>query len=97
MAAGKHKGDIAMKTDCQRSFTNYLYLQRVAPKTTSLPIFNPSKGLSTYYQQPADQFTNDQIQEYLLHCIQKKKLAWAYLQCPFLRAKKILPRLPWTR
>lgn len=76
-----------MKTDYQRSFTNYLYLQRVAPKTRQAYLYS-IKSLSTYFRQPADQLTNDQIQEYLLHCIQEKKLAWATCNVLFCGLKK---------
>jgi hypothetical protein len=65
-----------MKPDTQKSFTNYLYLQRVAPKTR-LAYLQSVKGLSQYFKQPADRLSNDQIQEYLLYCIQEKKLAWS--------------------
>lgn len=76
-----------MKADCQRSFANYLYLQRVAPKTHK-SYLSYIKSLSAYYKQPADQLTNDQIQDYLLHCIQKKKMAWASCNVLFCSLKK---------
>ena len=76
-----------MKPDCQRSFANYLYLQRVAPKTHK-SYLSYIKSLSAYYKQPADQLTNDQIQDYLLHCIQKKKMAWASCNVLFCSLKK---------
>ena len=76
-----------MKADCQRSFANYLYLQRVAPKTHK-SYLSYIKSLSAYYKQPADQLTNDQIQDYLLHCIQEKKMAWASCNVLFCSLKK---------
>lgn len=76
-----------MKADCQKSFANYLYLQRVAPKTHESYLYY-IKSLSAYYKQPADQLTNDQIQDYLLHCIQKKKMAWATCNVLFCSLKK---------
>jgi len=76
-----------MKADCQRSFANYLYLQRVAPKTHESYLYY-IKNLSAYYKQPADQLTNDQIQDYLLHCIQKKNMAWATCNVLFCSLKK---------
>lgn len=76
-----------MKADCQKSFANYLYLQRVAPKTHK-SYLSYIKSLSAYYKQPADQLTNDQIQDYLLHCIQEKKMAWASCNVLFCSLKK---------
>lgn len=76
-----------MRPDCQERFANYLYLQRVAPKTHKSYLYH-IKGISAYYQQPADQLTNDQIQDYLLHCIQKKKMAWASCNVLFCSLKK---------
>jgi site-specific recombinase XerD len=87
VAAGKYKGDIAMERDCQKGFTSYLYLQRVAPKTRRAYL-QPVKGLTAYFKQPADQLTNDQIQDYLLYCIKEKKLAWASCNVIFSGLKK---------
>ena len=63
-----------MKKDSQMTFANYLCLQRVAP-STSKAYLQAVNGLSGYFQKPAERLTNDQIQEYLLYCIQEKKLA----------------------
>jgi integrase/recombinase XerD len=76
-----------MKTVYQNTFNNYLSLQRVAPATKSAYL-QSVKGLTAYYQQPADQLTNDQIQAYLLYCIQEKKLAWASCNVLFCGLKK---------
>ena len=76
-----------MKADCQRSFANYLYLQRVAPKTHESYLYY-IKNLSAYYKQPADQLTNDQVQDYLLYCIQERKLAWSTCNVLFCGLKK---------
>ena len=76
-----------MERDCQKSFINYLYLQRVAPKTR-LAYLQSVKGLSVYFQQQADQLTNDQIQEYLLYCIKEKKSAWSTCNVVFCGLKK---------
>jgi site-specific recombinase XerD len=76
-----------MKHAYQKTFANYLYLQRVAPKTRS-SYLQAVKGLTAYSQQPAEQLTNDQIQEYLLYCIQTKKLAWSTCNVIFCGLKK---------
>ena len=76
-----------MERDRQKDFTNYLYLQRVARKTR-LAYLQSVKGLTTYFKQPADQLTNDQIQEYLLYCIRERKLAWATCNVIFSGLKR---------
>jgi site-specific recombinase XerD len=76
-----------METDCQKGFTNYLYLQRVAEKTR-ISYLQAVQGLSRYCKQPAEQLNNDQIQDYLLYCIQEKKLAWASCNVLFCGLKK---------
>ncbi len=76
-----------MKNDCQKTFTNYLYLQRVAPKTRRAYL-ESVKGLTTYHKLPADQLTNDQIQEYLLYRIKEKKSAWSTCNVIFSGLKK---------
>ncbi len=76
-----------MKKAYQQTFVNYLYLQRVAPKTRT-SYLQAVKGLTAYCRQPAEQLTNDQIQGYLLYCIQEKKLAWATCNVIFCGLKK---------
>jgi site-specific recombinase XerD len=76
-----------MKQESQKTFVNYLYLQRVAPKTR-MAYLQAVKGLAEYCQQPPDRLTNDQIQEYLLYCIQTKKLAWNTCNVIFSGLKK---------
>ncbi|MDP3479958.1 MAG: tyrosine-type recombinase/integrase, partial [Desulfoprunum sp.] len=76
-----------MQRISQKSFSNFLYLQRVAPKTR-MAYLQSVKGLSLYCRQPADQLTNDQIQDYLLYCIQDKKLAWSSCNVLFSGLKK---------
>jgi len=93
-----------MKTAYQKTFDNYLSLQRVAPKTRSAYL-QSVKGLTAYFQQPVEQLTNDQIQDYLLYCIQEKKLAWASCNVLFCGLKnsimafldKIKPDFPFHR
>ena len=76
-----------MKKGSHMTFTNYLCLQRLAPKTNQAYL-QAVKGLSAYFQQPAEQLTNDQIQDYLLYCIQEKKLAWSSCNVLFSGLKK---------
>lgn len=76
-----------MQTPYQKTFDNYLTLQRVAPATKSAYL-QSVKGLSEYTHHPAEQLTNDQIQDYLLYCIQEKKLAWASCNVIFCGLKK---------
>lgn len=76
-----------MKRNSQLTFANYLSLQRVAPKT-SQAYLHAVKSLSGYFQQPAEQLTNDQIQDYLLYCIQERKLAWSSCNVLFSGLKK---------
>ena len=76
-----------MNTTYPKTFGNYLSLQRVAPATRSAYL-QSVKGLTAYFQQPAAQLTNDQIQDYLLYCIQEKKLAWASCNVLFCGLKK---------
>jgi len=70
-----------------KTFGNYLSLQRVSPATKSAYL-QSVKGLTAYFQRSAEQLTNDQIQDYLLYCIQEKKLAWASCNVLFCGLKK---------
>jgi site-specific recombinase XerD len=76
-----------MKTSYQKTFANYLSLQRVAP-TTKKSYLQAVKGLTAHFQQPAEQLTHDQIQDYLLYCIKEKKLAWSSCNVLFSGLKK---------
>jgi len=76
-----------MRTPYQNSFTNYLTLQRVAPATKAAYL-QSVKGLADYFRIPAEQLSNEQIQEYLLHCIQVRKLAWSSCNVLFRGLKK---------
>lgn len=70
------------------SFTDFLTVQRVAPSTKE-SYLRAVNGLSLFHnkQKPAE-LTNDQIQEYLLHSIQVKKLAWSSCNVLFCGLKK---------
>lgn len=71
----------------QKSFENYLHLQRFAPKTR-VAYLNSVASLSSYHQQSAEQLTNDQVQDFLLYCIQEKQMAWASCNVLFSGLKK---------
>lgn len=71
----------------QRTFVNYLTLQRVSPRTAE-SYLRAVGGLSRYYNQPASELSNNQIQDYLLFCIQEKQLAWASCNVLFCGLKK---------
>lgn len=72
----------------QCSFTDFLTVQRVAPSTKE-SYLRAVNALSLFHnqQQPAE-LTNDQIQEYLRHSIQVKKLSWSSCNVLFCGLKK---------
>lgn len=71
----------------QHNFEIHLTLQRLAPKTKEAYL-GAITALSSYHQQAPDDLTNDQIQDYLLYCIQEKKLAWSSCNVLFCGLKK---------
>ncbi|MCP3891099.1 MAG: tyrosine-type recombinase/integrase [Desulfobulbaceae bacterium] len=76
-----------MASHYQKTFTNYLYLQRVAPSTMEAYL-RCVREVSSFHNQSADTLDNDQIQDYLLYCIQEKKLAWSSCNVLFSGLKK---------
>ncbi len=58
------------------NFENYLYLQRAVLKTREACLRSVAE-LSAYHQLPAEELRNEQIQDFLLYCIQDKQLAWS--------------------
>lgn len=76
-----------MKRDFQKSFDNYLCLQRLSEKTKEAYLHSVA-DLSSFHQQSAEQLTNDQVQDYLLYCIQERKLAWSTCNVLFCGLKK---------
>lgn len=71
----------------QHSFEDHLFLQRVAPKTREAYLRSVA-GLSAFHDLPANHLSNDQIQDYLLYCIQEKQLAWSSCNVLFCGLKK---------
>jgi len=76
-----------MTTAYQHSFKNYLYLQRVAPKTMEAYL-RAVADVSSYHKQPAVDLTNDQIHDFLLYNIQEKQLSWSSCNVLFCGMKK---------
>lgn len=76
-----------MRTGYQKTFANFLILQRVAPKTQK-SYLHAVKSLSGYFTQPPEQLSNDQVQEFLLYCIQEKKLSWSTCNVLFSGLKR---------
>lgn len=59
-----------------RSFEDYLSLIRVSEKTKEAYLRSVTH-LAAFYGLPTADLTHDQINDYLLYCIQEKKLAWS--------------------
>ena len=64
-----------MATDLQTQFSDYMTLQRFADHTKRSYV-GGVKGLAKFYKQSPDTLTNEQIQAYLLHLLEERKLAW---------------------
>ena len=64
-----------MTTDLKSQFSNYMTLQRFADHTKRSYV-GGVKGLVKFYKQSPDTLTNEQIQAYLLHLLEERKLAW---------------------
>jgi len=71
----------------QNNFENYLIVQRVAEKTKK-SYLQSVQGLEDFHGQPADRLSNEQIQDYLIYCIQEKELAWSSCNVLFCALKK---------
>lgn len=76
-----------MSRKFQGSFENYLIVQRVA-ETTKKTYLQTVLSLEVFFKQPADNLIDEQIQDYLLHCIQEKELAWSSCNVLFCALKK---------
>ena len=77
-----------MEKRYQFSFENYLTLQRFSPRTRESYLRSVA-SLSAYHNhQSAKELTNNQIQDYLLYCIQEKQLAWSSCNILFCGLKK---------
>ncbi len=76
-----------MSRKYQNNFENYLIVQRVARKTKKAYL-QAVHGLEAFQKQPADRLSNEQIQDYLIYCIQEKELAWSSCNVLFCALKK---------
>jgi site-specific recombinase XerD len=70
-----------------KDFTSYLVLERVALKTRQAYL-NAVAGLHAFHEQPPENLSNEQIQDYLIHCIQDRQLAWSSCNVLFCGLKK---------
>jgi len=76
-----------MKGNTQKSFANFLCLHRVALKTKQAYL-HAVADLSAFHQKPADILNNDEIQDYLIYCIQDRQLSWSSCNVLFCGLKK---------
>jgi site-specific recombinase XerD len=76
-----------MERNVRISFENYLCLQRYAEKTKKAYLYTIA-DLTSFHQQSAEELINEQIQDYLLYCIQDKKLEWSSCNIRFCALKK---------
>lgn len=65
-----------MSSPLRKQFTNYMTLRGFSSKTKEAYI-GAVAGLAKYYHQSPDKLNNDQIQDYLLHLIKERELAWS--------------------
>lgn len=69
------------------SFTDFLTLQRLSPRTVE-SYLRAVKELGEYHKQLPKTLTNEQIQDFLIYSIQEKKLAWSSCNVLFCGLKK---------
>ena len=73
------------------SFIDFLTIQRLSPRTEE-SYLRAVRELGEYHKQSPATLSNEQIQDFLLYCIQEKKLEGVVkLQCSLLRLKKVFP------
>jgi len=68
-------------------FENFLILQRNVEKTRK-SYLQAVASLEDFHKLPANVLNNDQIQDYLLYCIQEKELVWSSCNVLFCGLKK---------
>ncbi len=76
-----------MESEYHHTFTNHLSLQRFAPKTMEAYL-RAVDDVARFHKQPAEELSNDQIQDFLLYCIQEKQLAWSSCNVVFCGLKR---------
>ena len=71
-----------MSTLLRKQFNDHMILRGFSPKTKDAYI-GAVAGLAKYYHLSPDKLNNDQIQAYLLHLINDRKLAWSSVNVAF--------------
>lgn len=71
-----------MSSPLRTRFENFLTVKRYSKKTKETYI-GFVLGLSTFHQTSPDRLSNDQIQQYLHHLIEKRRLAWSTCNVAF--------------
>jgi site-specific recombinase XerD len=80
-------GGFVMTAHATCSFADFLTLQRVSPRTAD-SYLRAVKMLADFHKQSPSELSNDQIQDFLIHSIQEKKLAWSSCNVLFCGLKK---------
>jgi len=65
-----------MSTELREEFTKFLQTQRYAESTMDAYLC-AVYGLAAYSMKPPDRLTDEEIQDYLHHLIEERKLAWS--------------------
>ena len=71
-----------MSSQLSTRFNNHMTLRDFSPKTKYAYI-RAVEGLCRFYNRSPDELNNDEIQTYLLHLIEEKKLAWSTCNVAF--------------
>lgn len=64
-----------MASELKTKFENYLIVNRLAAKTQQAYI-SAVTGLAHHYNLSPDQLTQEQVQNYLVHLVKNRQLAW---------------------
>jgi integrase/recombinase XerD len=64
-----------MASELKKRFENYLIVNRLAPKTQEAYL-SAVTGLANYHNVSPDLLTNEQVQDYLVHLMKHRGLAW---------------------
>jgi len=62
-------------TELRKKFERHLIFKRYSQNTNEA-YMNAVKSLATHYRLAPDRLTNKQIQDYLLHLLEERRLAW---------------------
>lgn len=72
--------------EVRKQFQLHLILQRFADKTKEAYLGSVD-SIGKFHKQPPENLTNNKIQDYLIYCIQDKKLAWSSCNVVFCGLK----------